>query len=102
MFENQPSDRTDCRLGYALVESSLGRLLVVMSRQGVVDVLLGESRARLLADAKKRFPGSILVPDHGAHGDWVAAVVTRIECARVTGVAPVDLDFERRRCAIAS
>ena len=64
---------------YACTESSAGRLLVVMTDAGVVDVIRGDSRKELLSAALARHPGAGLIPDRGVHAHWVAAIVKRVE-----------------------
>lgn len=81
-------------LRYDSAESSIGRILVLMSDDGVVDVILGDSLSQMLWQARQRFPGSGFVPDRGRHLDWVAAVVKRLETtAPGCDVVPLDLGF---------
>jgi len=88
-----PEDHT---LRYACAETSVGRLLVVISEHGVVDVILGDSLHEMLSRAVKRFPGSGFFPDKGQHSDWVAAVVKRVELPESGDLVPIDLAFDRR------
>jgi hypothetical protein len=64
---------------YTCAESSVGRILVVMTEVGVVDIIRGDSRKELLSTALARHPGAGLIPDRGVHSQWVAAIVKRIE-----------------------
>ena len=77
---------------YSCAESSLGRLLVVMTDRGVVDVISGDSLKQLLSAAVARHPGAGFIPDRGAHGEWVAAVVRRVEMPGASIAVPYDLD----------
>jgi len=87
----------ECTLRYACAETSVGRLLVVLSEHGVVDVILGDTHEEMLSRALKHFPGAGLFPDRGLHASWVAAVVKRVELpAAVPEVVPLDLDFDCR------
>jgi hypothetical protein len=86
-------------LRYAYVESSQGRLLVMMSSDGVVDVILGESEAQALWDAARRFPDIGFVPDCDVHVDWVTAVVNRVERPDDCTIIPSDLGFGLRQRA---
>jgi hypothetical protein len=86
-------------LRYECAETSVGRLLVVISEHGVVDVLLGDSLHEMLSRATKRFPNSGFFPDRGLHSDWVAAVVKRVELPAASDLIPIDLTFDRRRRA---
>jgi hypothetical protein len=78
---SQPSGAGDPEhfFRYTCAESSAGRILVVMSDDGVVDVIRGDSRAELLSAALSRHPGAGMIPDKGVHPQWVAAIVKRIE-----------------------
>ena len=82
---------------YACAESSVGRLLIVMTETGVVDVVSGDSRQELLSAAMARHPGFGFMPDRGEHAHWVAAVVRRIEKQSIGASIPVDLDARRLR-----
>lgn len=77
---------------YACAESSVGRLLIVMTEHGVVDVVSGDNLKQLLSSAAARHPGHGFIPDRGVHAHWVAAVVRRIERQSVGTIMPVDLD----------
>ena len=76
---------------YAFAESSVGRVLVVMSEQGVADIISGDSPKEMLSAALARHPGSGMIPDRGAHAVWVAAVVRRIELPGCGYSIPLDL-----------
>jgi len=77
---------------YACAESSVGRLLILMTENGVVDVVSGDNLKQLLSFAMARHPGYGFIPDRGVHTHWVAAVVRRIERQSVGTTMPVDLD----------
>jgi hypothetical protein len=96
MFDSRIQNCEGGFLRYACVESARGRLLVLMSDQGVVDVILGDSKTEMLSCAARRFPSAGFVPDKGAHSVWVAAVVARVELPEVGMVIPVDLGFGYR------
>jgi hypothetical protein len=73
-----------------------GRVLVVMSQLGVVDVVLAEhavSPAELVASVQSRFPDAVLVPDRGVHGLWAAAAVARIDGSHTDFAAPIDFGW---------
>jgi hypothetical protein len=76
---------------YAYVETSVGRLLVVMTDEGIVDVVSGEDRKELVSTAMARHPGKGFIPDRGVHTHWVAAIVRRIEQPGCGHVVPIDL-----------
>jgi hypothetical protein len=75
---------------YAYAESGVGRILVVMTDAGVVDIIRGDNRKELLCAALARHPGAGLIPDRGVHMQWVAAIVKRIERPGNEYGAPID------------
>lgn len=94
MYGSELNSPEDAFLRYAYAESASGRLLVLMSRRGVVDVILGDDRVQLLKAAAKRFPSMGFIPDRGVHSEWVAVVVKRIELPEPCVVIPVDVGFD--------
>jgi hypothetical protein len=84
---------------YTCAESSVGRILVVMTDDGVVDVIRGDSRKELLSTALARHPGAGMIPDRGVHSQWVAAIVKRIERPGSEYGVPIDDSAGYRRRA---
>ena len=91
MYDSRIRYAQDAFLRYSYAESAAGRLLVLMSDQGVVDVILGEDKVGMLSCAANRFPARGFVPDRGVHDTWVAAIVKRLELPEHGAVIPVDL-----------
>ena len=81
MTTKTPGDRAEpaSSYRYACAESAVGRLLVVMTEEAVVDIILGDDLAEMLRAASARHPGARFVPDHGVHADRVALIVKRFE-----------------------
>jgi len=91
-----PHGRRDPIIGYTIVESSLGTVLVGATKGGVAAVLFGAAED-LLAGLSREHPGAELVRDDGALADIAAAVI-----AAINGVPsptlPLDLggtEFQR-------
>ena len=83
---------------HALVDSSLGRLLVAWTNRGVCAVALGENDEALLADLAARFPAATLVTDAGERaGDGVELVQHVVD--RVEGVPGPELLLDVRGTA---
>jgi hypothetical protein len=81
-------------LRYVASPTRFGNVLVLMSREGVVDVVLygrETTPSNLLLSLRARFPRTALLPDEGTHSSWVAAVVAHLEGARPELGVPVDL-----------
>ena len=81
-------------LHYVVSLTRVGCVFVLMSRDGVVDVVLdarGATPSDLFPLLRSRFPNTRLVPDDGTHGSWAAAVVERINGTYAEVGVPVDL-----------
>ena len=81
-------------LRYAVSSTRAGRVLVVMSRRGVVDVVLVADDAtprdwtQLLAS---RFAHTRFILDDGERGSWAAAVTDRLDGKQDDLAVPIDL-----------
>jgi len=83
-------------LHYVESRTRAGRVLIVMSRAGVVDIVLAEPGVRpsgVLASLRSRFPNAVLLPDDGSRGSWAAVVVARFDGARADFLVPIDLGW---------
>jgi hypothetical protein len=83
-------------LHYILSQTRVGLVLVLVSRDGVVDIVLyadDVALGDLYQFLRSRFPDTSLVPDNGAHGSWAAAAVARIDGANADIEAPIDLGW---------
>lgn len=83
----QRQDAPESAYRYSCAESAVGRLLVVMTDDAVVDVILGDDLNGLLEDAAARHPGARFVADCGVHDAWVARIVSRFEKPAYPSVA---------------
>lgn len=89
-------------LRYAFTSACGGRVVVVMSESGVVDVCLAESDSELLRRLQLMYADSTLVPDKGVHRSWVRAIAQRLEAPGAPGSVPLPLDthsISTARCA---
>jgi AraC family transcriptional regulator of adaptative response/methylated-DNA-[protein]-cysteine methyltransferase len=87
------------RLGYSLVDTSLGRLLVAATEKGVSMVALGDDDRRLVEALHDEFPAARIDRDEERFQPWVAQVVARIEDPGTHVELPLDLRataFQRR------
>ena len=78
------------RLGYTLVDTPLGRMLVAASERGVSAVQFGRGARELVEGLRREYPAAEVVRDRGARADWVRAVVARVN-GGVSGEIPVDI-----------
>jgi len=86
------------RMGYAITNSPLGRLLVAATEQGVCFLSLGEDD-HLIAELHKEYPLAEIAADSIVLGDWVAEVVAYLEGRTPHPNLPLDVQgtaFQRR------
>ena len=67
------------RIRFAVGQSSLGSILVASSETGVVSIMIGEDRDRLVEELKNRFPSAILVRGDRNDVNLVTRVVDFVE-----------------------
>jgi AraC family transcriptional regulator, regulatory protein of adaptative response / methylated-DNA-[protein]-cysteine methyltransferase len=60
---------------YAIVDSTLGRLLVASTPRGVCAVAMGSSDAELERALIREYPAATIAPDSGALAKWTGAVL---------------------------
>lgn len=88
----------DERLTYAFADTSVDRILVVMSETGVAEVSFVSTDEAALAAAAARFRVAAFEPDAGAHDAWVDGVVSHVETPLDATPVPLDLrgtEFQR-------
>ena len=66
------------RIGYTIVDSPLGRLLVGATGKGLCSVKLGGSEQDLAAKLRKEFPRAEFHPDDPALAEWVENLVCHL------------------------
>ncbi|MDP6345262.1 MAG: bifunctional DNA-binding transcriptional regulator/O6-methylguanine-DNA methyltransferase Ada [Alphaproteobacteria bacterium] len=86
------------RIGYAITDSPLGRLMVAATASGVCFLSLGEDR-HLIAELRHDYPLAEIVADDIVLGDWVRTVIDYLEGAIPHPNLPLDVRgtaFQRR------
>jgi AraC family transcriptional regulator, regulatory protein of adaptative response / methylated-DNA-[protein]-cysteine methyltransferase len=78
-------------IGFTVVSSTLGRLLVAGTANGVCAVKLGDDAAALEADLRHEFPAATLVRDRIVTARWVNAIVQRLRGSRDDLNLPLDI-----------
>ena len=84
---------------FAIVECSLGSILVAKSARGVCAILMGDDPLQLARDLQDQFPKADLVGDESGYEDLVAKVIGLIERPGVGLDLPLDIGgtaFQRR------
>jgi AraC family transcriptional regulator of adaptative response/methylated-DNA-[protein]-cysteine methyltransferase len=86
------------RMGYAISDSPLGRLMVAATEQGVCFLSLGEDD-HLIDELHREYPLAEIVADEIVLGDWVREVVAYLEGQIPHPNLPLDVQgtaFQRR------
>ncbi len=78
-------------IGFTVVGTPLGRLLVAGTGAGVCAVKLGDTAAALEDDLRREFPAATLVRDRIVTGSWVNAIVQRLRGSQHDLDLPLDV-----------
>jgi AraC family transcriptional regulator of adaptative response/methylated-DNA-[protein]-cysteine methyltransferase len=87
------------RIGYAVVNTSLGKVLVGTTDRGVSAVYLGEKEHALVAALRKEYPRAEIVRAPGTGDGWLKEIVSRVEGDAPSVDLPLDVQataFQRR------
>lgn len=80
------------RIGYALADTSLGRIVVAATQRGVCLVAFGDSDSELVAETARRFPRATLSPAADELAEWVRAIVALVDAPGVPVSPELPLD----------
>ncbi|MBC8239196.1 MAG: methylated-DNA--[protein]-cysteine S-methyltransferase [Alphaproteobacteria bacterium] len=86
------------RIGYAITDSPLGRLMVAATEHGVCFLSLGED-SHLIAELEREYPLAEIIADEIVLGEWVRTVVAYLDGAIPHPNLPLDVQgtaFQRR------
>ncbi len=90
---------TAAAIGYSILESELGHLLVAATRRGVCRVRFGQGAALLVAALRDEFPFAEIHPEPARLEPWVAAFRAYLEGRAAHLDVPLDVrasQFQRR------
>jgi len=79
------------RIGYTVVDSPFGKLLVGTTPRGVCAVALGDSEDALAEALRRDFPRAEIVRADDAHHDWVEEIVGQLGGGNVGLDIPLDV-----------
>ena len=66
-------------IGYTVVDSTLGRLMIAGTEKGICAVKLGDRDAQLEDDLRREYPGAAITHDQSAFARWVKAILSHVE-----------------------
>jgi AraC family transcriptional regulator of adaptative response/methylated-DNA-[protein]-cysteine methyltransferase len=78
-------------IGYTIVPSPLGKLLVAATATGICAVKLGDTNRALEDDLGREFPAASLERDRLVRAEWVTAIVDRLEGSQPAADLPLDV-----------
>jgi AraC family transcriptional regulator of adaptative response/methylated-DNA-[protein]-cysteine methyltransferase len=78
-------------INYAVVDSSLGRLLVAATARGVCSVAMGKSDRDLERVLTDEYPAASVARDDGALARWTRAIVAHLDGRRPRLDLPIDV-----------
>jgi AraC family transcriptional regulator of adaptative response/methylated-DNA-[protein]-cysteine methyltransferase len=87
------------QIGYTIVASPLGRLLVAATQRGISALYLGEDDAKLEAELAKEYPSAEIRRNRNGLQDWVRALLAHLRGQEPNLELPTDLQataFQRR------
>ncbi len=83
------------QIGYSMIPSAVGRLLVAATATGVCSVKIGGSETALIADLRREYPAAEITANPKPNSEWVKAIATHLR-----GDAPsIDLPIDVRATA---
>jgi AraC family transcriptional regulator, regulatory protein of adaptative response / methylated-DNA-[protein]-cysteine methyltransferase len=78
-------------IGYTIVPSPLGRLLVAATPAGVCAVKLGDTNKALEEDLRREFPSAAIARDMIVAPAWVSAIVDQLRGSQAALELPLDV-----------
>jgi len=78
-------------VGYTIVDSPLGRLLVAATTRGVCAVAMGHSDVALQRALALEYPGAVIAKDHGALSGWTTEILAHLSGRRPRLDLPLDV-----------
>jgi AraC family transcriptional regulator of adaptative response/methylated-DNA-[protein]-cysteine methyltransferase len=79
------------RIGYAIVPSVIGRVLVAATEHGVCAVKIGDSDAALIRDLKREYSAAEIDPEEQPRREWVQAIAEHLRGHQPSLDLPIDV-----------
>jgi len=86
-------------IGYAMAQTSLGKVLVGATERGVSAVYLGDDESRLLKELREEYPQAQISRSAAGESGWLKEIVRRVEGSAPSVDLPLDVQataFQRR------
>jgi AraC family transcriptional regulator, regulatory protein of adaptative response / methylated-DNA-[protein]-cysteine methyltransferase len=79
------------RIGYSIVSSTIGRVLIASTEHGVCSVKIGDTDAALVRDLKREFSAAQISAHESPRAEWVEAIAEHLRGDRDTLDLPIDV-----------
>ena len=87
------------QIGYAVANTTLGKVLVAAAQRGVSAVYLGENERTLVDELRKEYAKAEIVRAENGNENWLKEIVRRVEGNAPSAELPLDVQataFQRR------
>ena len=87
------------KIGYTIVPSSLGKVLVAGTERGISAVYLGDEERSLVSALQKEYPRAEIARSAASNANWLKEVLSRVEGHAPSVDLPLDVQataFQRR------
>lgn len=79
------------RIGYSMVSSPVGQVLVAATEHGVCSVKIGESERALVSDLRREYPAAEIAADQKPRAEWVKAISKHLNGQSPSLDLPIDV-----------
>jgi len=79
------------RIGYSIVPSAIGRVLVAATEHGVCAVKIGDSDASLIRDLRKEYSAADIAANDAPRAEWVEAIADQLRGEGSSLDLPIDV-----------
>jgi AraC family transcriptional regulator of adaptative response/methylated-DNA-[protein]-cysteine methyltransferase len=79
------------RIAYAIVPSTIGRVLIAATEHGVCAVKIGDNDASLIRDLKREYSAAEITADEQPRRDWVTAIADHLRGHDPSLDLPIDV-----------
>jgi AraC family transcriptional regulator of adaptative response/methylated-DNA-[protein]-cysteine methyltransferase len=79
------------RIGYSIVPSRIGRVLVAATEHGVCAVKIGDSDAALVGELKREYSAADIAANASPRGEWVRAIADHLRGDHAALDLPIDV-----------
>jgi AraC family transcriptional regulator of adaptative response/methylated-DNA-[protein]-cysteine methyltransferase len=79
------------RIGYSMISTAVGQVLVAATEEGVCSVKIGASETALAADLRREYPSADIAPKLKPKAEWVKAIAEHLRGDAPSLDLPIDV-----------